>query len=58
MVRRVEAAVAKSEYSQGKKIKVVTKVCCGIHMRVLAGCSAKRINLRPNQPPVNPFVAI
>lgn len=28
MVRRLEQAVGKSEYSQGKKIKVVTKVCC------------------------------
>jgi F-type H+-transporting ATPase subunit O len=27
MVRRLETAVSKSEYSQGKKVKVVTKVC-------------------------------
>lgn len=27
MVRRLETAISKSEYSQGKKIKVVTKVC-------------------------------
>jgi F-type H+-transporting ATPase subunit O len=26
MIKRVEAAIAKSEYSQGKKLKVVTKV--------------------------------
>jgi F-type H+-transporting ATPase subunit O len=26
MVRRLETAIAKSEYSQGKKLKVVTKV--------------------------------
>lgn len=26
-VRRLETAIGKSEYSQGKKIKVVTKVC-------------------------------
>jgi F-type H+-transporting ATPase subunit O len=31
MVRRVEQAVAKSEYSQGKKIKVVTKVRSAAH---------------------------
>jgi F-type H+-transporting ATPase subunit O len=30
MVRRLEQAVSKSEYSQGKKIKVVTKVCLSI----------------------------
>jgi F-type H+-transporting ATPase subunit O len=27
VVRRLESAITKSEYSQGKKIKVVTKVC-------------------------------
>ena len=27
VVRRLETAIGKSEYSQGKKIKVVTKVC-------------------------------
>lgn len=26
MIKRVEAAIAKSEYSQGKKLKVITKV--------------------------------
>jgi F-type H+-transporting ATPase subunit O len=26
MIKRIEAAIAKSEYSQGKKLKVVTKV--------------------------------
>lgn len=26
MTRRIEQAIAKSEYSQGKKLKVVTKV--------------------------------
>jgi F-type H+-transporting ATPase subunit O len=31
MARRVEQAVAKSEYSQGKKIKVVTKVRSAAH---------------------------
>lgn len=31
MVRRLETAVGKSEYSHGKKIKVVTKVCLCIH---------------------------
>ena len=26
MIRRIESAISKSEYSQGKKLKVVTKV--------------------------------
>lgn len=26
MIKRIESAIAKSEYSQGKKLKVVTKV--------------------------------
>lgn len=30
-IQRLETAIAKSEYSQGKKLKVVPKVCCMMH---------------------------
>ena len=58
MVRRVEAAVAKSEYSQGKKIKVVTKVCCCIRLRGLAGHSPERINPSSQLAPANQIVGM
>ena len=32
MLQRLESAVAKSEYSQGKKLKVVTKVSLPIRI--------------------------
>jgi F-type H+-transporting ATPase subunit O len=62
MVRRVEAAVAKSEYSQGKKIKVVTKVCYVylVYLRWLAGWLFVRVKegLRPQPAPVSSILVM
>ena len=35
-LQRLETAVAKSEYSQGKKLKVVPKVCVKHELRLFA----------------------